>query len=209
MQSFGQRWLIVYSGILTAAFAVTVFAGFAKTPDTKFDEITVQRINIVEPDGTLRMTLSNHDKFPGLIIRGKEQPFKRPQAGMLFFNDEGTENGGLIFGGRRNEKGEVVDAGGSLTFDRFDANQEVQLMGVYDKEDRIAGLIVSDSPPNADSHRRLFVGRGDDGASSVALMDANGKKRLVLQVTVDGTPSVSFLDAEGKVVRRMLPTDAP
>jgi hypothetical protein len=58
----------------------------------------VQRINVVEPDGTLRLVLSNHSRLPGVIVRGKERPFARPQAGMLFYNDEGTENGGLVFG---------------------------------------------------------------------------------------------------------------
>jgi hypothetical protein len=68
-------------------------------------------------------------------------------AGVVFYNDEGSENGGLIFGGRKNAKGEVVDSGGALSFDRYDGNQEVQLIGVHDKEDRFAGLIVADSPP--------------------------------------------------------------
>ncbi len=47
-----------------------------------------------------------------VIVRGKENAkVDRPQAGLLFFNDEGTENGGLIFGGHRDQKGDVVDSG--------------------------------------------------------------------------------------------------
>lgn len=61
-----------------------------------FDEINVHRINVLEPNGTLRMVISDHAKLPGIIVRGKEQPFSRPQAGMIFYNDEGSENGGLI-----------------------------------------------------------------------------------------------------------------
>ena len=67
---------------------------------------------LLEPDGTLRMVISDHAKLPGIVVRGKEQPFVRPQAGLLFYNDEGSENGGLVFGGRRNDKGEIVDSGG-------------------------------------------------------------------------------------------------
>jgi hypothetical protein len=44
--------------------------------------------------------------------------------------------------------------------------------------------------------------------ASVSLMDRNGRKRIVLQVTPDGTPSISFLDAEGKVVNQLGPTRA-
>lgn len=126
-------------------------------------------------------------------------------AGVVFYNDEGSENGGLIFGGRKNAKGEVVDAGGALSFDRYDGNQEVQLIGVHDKEDRFAGLIVADSPPGGHGHRRIWVGKEDDGAARVELRDANGKKRLVLEVLADGASSLSFLDEAGKVVNRIEP----
>ncbi|MBI4551540.1 MAG: hypothetical protein HY710_04685 [Candidatus Latescibacteria bacterium] len=205
MAKLGQSVLLVYAGVLTAVFALTVWTGFASPQSTSFDELTVQRLNIVEPDGTLRLVLSNHARFPGIIVRGQERPYERPQAGLLFFNDEGTETGGLIFGGRQTAQGAVVDAGGSLTFDRYEGNQEVQLLGVYDNTDRIAGLIVSDSPPQAPSYRRLFVGRGADGTATVALMDAQGKPRLRLQVTADGTPSLALLDAQGRVVNELRP----
>jgi len=204
MADRSQRFLVVYSGVLTAVFAITVLAGFAspKPKKTILDELEVHRINVVEPDGTLRMVISNGTRLPGVIVRGKEHPrVDRPQAGMLFYNDEGTENGGLIFGGRENAKGEVVDSGGSLSFDRYGANQIVQLAGVDDKEAHIVGLFVTDSPGGgAENHSRVMVGRSQDGAAKVALMDAKGRKRLVLQVEANGTPSLTFLDADGKVV---------
>ena len=113
------RFLTIYSGALTLVFAVTLFSGFSfGNKPSVFDEINVQRINVVEPNGTLRMVISDHAKLPGIIVRGKERAFSRPQAGMIFYNDEGSENGGLIFGGHRNDKGEVVDSGGSLSFDK-------------------------------------------------------------------------------------------
>lgn len=201
-----QKFLTVYSAVLTIAFAALVLMGM-KPGGTKasFDELTVQRINVVEPDGTLRMVISNHDRLPGIIVRGKERPFERPQAGMIFLNDEASEIGGLIFGGRRNAKGEIVDSGASLSFDRYEANQVVQLIGVDDKENRFAGLSVTDSPSGSEVHRRIWVGRGEDGASVINLMDPQGRKRIVMKVDADGAPSLVFLDAEGKVVGRMVP----
>ena len=192
----GARMLAFYSGIVTAALAAVMLTGSAsKTKD--FDEINVKRINVVEPDGTLRMVISDHARLPGIVVKGKEQPFDRPQAGMIFYNDEGSENGGLIFGGRRDAQGKVVNAGGSLSFDKYDANQIVQLAGVEDSEDRFAGLIVSDSHSGTNTRRRIWVGRDDAGTASVALMDAEGKKRIVMQVKPDGTPELVFLDAKG------------
>jgi hypothetical protein len=200
------RYVAVYAALLSTLLAAAALTG-ATSGKTKaaFDELTAQRINIVEPNGTLRMVISDHARLPGIVVRGKEQPFARPQAGMLFYNDEGSETGGLIFGGRRNAKGEVVDSGGSLSFDRFEANQIVQLIGVDDKEDRFAGLVVTDSPSGSEVHRRLWAGRSDDGTASVELRDAKGRKRLVLLVTAEGKAKVSFLDDKGKVVKEVTP----
>ena len=206
MTNAQQRFLITYSAILTAAVAFAVLAAASSNRKASFDEITVHRINVVEPDGTLRMVISDHARMPGVIVRGKEAaPPERPQAGMLFFNDEGSENGGLIFGGRRNSKGEVVDSGGSLSFDRYGANQIVQLIGVDDKEDKLAGLAVVDSVTGTDNRRRIWVGRGDDGAAKIVLSDGKGRKRIVMQVTDAGAASLSFLDENGTVIQDLVP----
>ncbi|TAL73423.1 MAG: hypothetical protein EPN56_07950 [Rhodanobacter sp.] len=203
MRPLGQRFLVIYTGVLTAVFAVTVLGGGATS--TKLDTLDVQRINIVEPDGTLRMVISDHAHLPGIIVKGHEHAFDRPQAGLLFYNDEGSETGGLIFGGHRNAKGEVVDSGGSLSFDRYNANQIVQLLGVDDHEDRMAGLAVSDSQENGQGHRRIWVGRDGDGVARLALMDGAGHPRLLLEVPDTGTPSMAFLDSDGKVMQRIAP----
>jgi hypothetical protein len=150
------------------------------------------------------MVISNRDQMPGIVVRGKELPkVDRPQAGMLFYNDEGTENGGLIFGGRRNEKGEVVNSGGSLSFDKYGASQIVRIAGVDDKDNQFAGLSVDDQDKGA-SHR-VWVGRQADGAALLSLMDGAGRKRIVMQVTEDGRASLEFLDLDGRVVQRLSP----
>jgi hypothetical protein len=179
---------------------------YAAAPRARsFDEINVQRINIVEPDGTPRLVISNHARLPGVLVQGQEKRLERPQAGLLFLNDEGSEIGGLIFGGRRNEKGEIRDSGGSLSFDRYGANQIVQLLGVDDHEDKIVGLALSDSPSGTEVNRRIWLGHGQDGAATLALHDAAGRKRLLLQVAADGKTRITVLDADGKPVRELLP----
>jgi hypothetical protein len=199
--------LAVYSTVLTTLLAAFTLAGSATAQVQRFDEIDVRRINVREPDGTLRMVISNHARLPGVIVRGKENPpVDRPQAGILFYNDEGTENGGLIFGGHRNANGEVVDSGVALSFDRYGAtSQFVQLAGVQDSRNHIVGLILSDTDATG-NRRRVVIGHDKEGVASVSLMDRNGKKRILLQVAPDGNPSISFLDAEGKVVNQLGPT---
>jgi len=102
-----QKFLTIYSGTLTLAFAGVVLIGARKpAPNASFDQITVHRINVIEPDGTTRMVLSDKAEFPGAYFLGKEYPrTDRDATGMLFNDEEGTENGGLIFGGKKDKDG--------------------------------------------------------------------------------------------------------
>lgn len=201
--SKANGFLSAYAGLLTLIFLGGAVYATEKRANTA-DEITVQRINIVEPDGTPRLIISNHARLPGVLVHGKEKPLDRPQAGLIFLNDEGSEVGGLIFGGRKGKEGKVRDSGGSLSFDRYGANQVVQLLGVDDAEDRLAGLVVSDSPSGNDVRRRIWLGRGEDGAASLALLDGAGHKRIVMTVAEDGASRISVLDATGKTVKELL-----
>ena len=137
--------LAVYSTVLTTLLAAFTFAGAAAAKVQHFDEIDAHRINVREPDGTLRMVISNHARMPGVIVRGKENPpVDRPYAGMLFYNDEGSEDGGLGFGGGRRD-GHTIASGG-LLFDQYGQDQTVGI--TYDESDgrRTAGLRVWDRP---------------------------------------------------------------
>jgi hypothetical protein len=199
-----EKSLVIYSAVLSTVFALVLLMGSKPNRSDSFDEIQVKRINVVEPDGTLRMVISDHTRMPGVIVKGKELPkADRPEAGMLFYNDEGSENGGLIFGGHQNEKGQVINSGASLSFDPYGESQQlVQLAGVQDEDNRIVGLAIND-PKNHARNRRIWVGRGNDDAAVVSLADANGKKRIVMQVAADGTASLDFLDADGHVVKHV------
>lgn len=200
MTSFATKSILAISLIANGLVAVLLLTGFTSSRPATFDEITVHRINVVEPDGTLRMVISNKAALPGVIVKGKEQPPQdRPQAGMLFYNDEGSENGGLIFGGRKDGNGNVVDSGGSLSFDKYGANQIVQIAGVDDKTDQFAGMAVRDDK------KRVWIGRTGDGDAMLSLMDGNGKDRIVLKVTAAGQSSLEFLDAAGHVVKHVNP----
>jgi len=121
-------------------------AGAAAVPNT-LDELTVGRLNVIEPDGTPRMIISSRARFPGCFVRGKEipRPNRRDAAGILFVDDEGTENGGLVQRGLVNQAGKVT-AALSLTFDRFRQDQVLQLL-LDDGDDHAnAGVTIVDRP---------------------------------------------------------------
>ncbi len=192
-----NRFLAFYSGAVTALlamFLVFLLTGFRRHESgsksdspTKFASIDVQRINVVEPDGTLRMVISNKSAAPGAIIRGKEYAHPdRQSAGILFFNDEATENGGLIFGGAKDKDGKSRSYG-HLSFDQYEQDQVFTIdsedqyglhssaVTVWDRPDFPIGDLLATPPEkraeflaaHPKCHARLYIGRNQD--HSVAL----------------------------------------
>ncbi len=143
------RTFLAGATTMAAALAAIMTLTGAADPARRasFDEITVGRINIVEPDGTKRLIISNKAQFPGDFIQGKEgaRPDRRSFAGMLFINEEGTENGGLIQKGSIGADGKIA-SGLSLTFDRFRQDQALQLMNNDSTEHQMTGIKINDVP---------------------------------------------------------------
>lgn len=140
------RLLKVYSGITTALVLVLGLASFRQgDARPKFEEIDVERINIVEQDGRVRLVISNAERAPDAIFEGKSYPRSGGNsAGLTFYNDEGNENGGLYHRGRSTEQGRRASAG--LLFDQLDQDQVLGLMYSDDGRRRSAGLYVWDRP---------------------------------------------------------------
>ncbi|HWW59305.1 MAG TPA: hypothetical protein VN047_20595 [Sphingopyxis sp.] len=142
----GKRLALVAAGFMMGAAAPTALVmADSGPPKGVFDEISVKRINIVEPDGKYRLVLANSERFPGLFMEGKEyKHHSRDGGGMLFFNDEGDEVGGLTFGSKT--VGDNRRASGSLMFDQYKQDQTVGLQYSEANGNRTAGLRVWDRP---------------------------------------------------------------
>ena len=237
MKPIGQRVLMIYAGVLTAVFAVTVLSGFAASSrKLSLDELDVHRINLREPDGTLRLVISDAASAPGIIIKGKEYPHpNRKAAGMTFYNDEGSENGGLIFGGEKDADG-TKESHGHLSFDAYEQDQTLALDAHQEKDGRYTKLQFNDYPDysildeiqlmaslkdlpqdqqqarmkaffaeRGGPTRRMVLGRDTDGSVQLAMADLKGHPRIVMKVASDGTPSLQMLDADGKVTGELVP----
>jgi hypothetical protein len=55
-------FLAVYSAVVSTVVLAMVLAGAVPRSQAAFDELTVQRINVIEPNGTPRMLISNDDR---------------------------------------------------------------------------------------------------------------------------------------------------
>jgi hypothetical protein len=138
------RFLKRYAVVSTTIFAALLLAAFQQSKKTKFDEIDVERINVVEPDGKLRLVISNRPRSIGPIYKG--EPFGYAgggRPGLIFFNDEGTENGGLTFTGSRQPNGTFASSLG-MSFDQFDQDQVVTLRYDDNNGNRRLGLAFLD-----------------------------------------------------------------
>ena len=88
----------------------------------KFEEISVDRINIIDKKGTTKMVIASQDMLrKDSKDAGVNEGFT--YSGMLFRNEEGEECGGLIFNGKKTKTGQSSDAG--LTLDQYNQDQNV------------------------------------------------------------------------------------
>src|SRR6266550_1629658 len=117
-------FLAVYKAVLTVDFILVFLFAAAGRRNQNFRILTARRINIVEPDGTVRLTISNRADFPGAWNRKKEypRPDRREAAGMLFMSEEGTEQGGFIWGASQLPDG-TIENHSHLSFDQYEENQ--------------------------------------------------------------------------------------
>lgn len=116
-----------------------------------FEEIDVQRINIVEPDGTLRLALFNSVKLKRGLDGDKRQG-TGTISGMWFYNEEGYEAGGLVFDGKKISGGQKSGIG--LMFDGYRQDQTIALQH-NEKKDALTsyyedGLRIMSRPDRSD-----------------------------------------------------------
>jgi hypothetical protein len=193
-----------------ATSASLLFLTGASDSKARYDEIDVGRINIREPDGTLRMVIANRAQFPGSPWRGGEVP--RPDrdefAGMLFMNDEGTENGGLIQKGVIGADGKV-SAGLSLTFDRFRQDQVVQLLHAENGGRAFSTLAINDEADGtqfdvmqrAERMKAIEALPPEQRQAAYGELQRNNqlsRNRIRLGTTMDGGAALSLSDPQGR-----------
>jgi hypothetical protein len=176
------RLLKLYAFCSTAAFIVLALAAFTRRQaPTRFDEIDVERINVVEKDGKLRMVISNRDRSPGPIAYGKPFGYKGgSRPGMIFFNDEGTENGGLTFTGIRKPDGTYTSSG-HFSFDQYNEDQVVYLQYLDENGKMRKGLTIAD---RADIPILQLVAQQE----SIQAMPAGAKKDSAMKRFLEPRP---------------------
>lgn len=143
------HFLTGYAIVSTIAFAFILFCSYkANEKRLNVDELTLKRINLVGEDGSLRMVISNETRQHPGRMDGKDLPKRDRPAGIIFFNNEGDECGGIISGVDKKEG--VVNSGMSFTMDNYRNDQVVQILNNETYENGnveiIRGLIFNEFP---------------------------------------------------------------
>lgn len=216
------RFLVIYSATVTVVLIATTMLNVYRSPlrvsgaeqrnpkHPDFDQISVRRINIVEPDGTPRLIISDKAEFPGGFYKGKE--FTRPDrssAGMLFNDDEGTENGGMLIGGYRAPDG-TFHSYGHLSFDGYEQDQSMSLDSDQDGDERFTTYQINDNvgdtliTPEFTSALHAIKTMSDGPQKQAAIADFHKKyppyalrKRASLGREVDKASVLRLCDPDG------------
>ena len=222
------RWHRRIGMIAVVLIGALASAAFQATGErSRFTEIDVERLNVVEPDGQLVLASANTARLPDPVIAGETVPTPRTGPGMIFFDGEGWEVGGLIYG----TDGADGSAYGHFSLDQFHNDQVVYLSYQDDGRLKSAGLYIVDrkrSPTideairlrneienttgdardvlearlRGNSAQRIFVGTQNETAL-VRMRDLAGRDRIRLSVDPQGEATLEFVNEEGQVVQRL------
>jgi hypothetical protein len=139
------RLLKAYAVLSAIMFSALIFIA-ARNPSKKveFDEIDAHKINILEANGKVRLAISNSESFPGGTVEGVELKSRvgTRGAGLLFYNDDGNEDGGLVYGGKTTDG--KPDAFGTLRFDHYKQNEAIGMSYSENDGKRESGFEVWD-----------------------------------------------------------------
>lgn len=170
------------------------------------EHLVAGRIDVVERDGTPRLSLSNAKQAPDTTLAGEVLTKGRERPGVIFYNEQGDECGGITYGGRRTSDGRI-EAGGVVTMDRFDNDQIVALFYQDGPEGHSAGLQIVDRPEfslpaaikRAGELNAMPDGpEKDDAAAAFYAGIPFGSMRMLLGLLPGGDSGFELCDGESK-----------
>lgn len=137
-------WLnAVCANLAVLVLLVSAFQG-RQQGRARFTELDVERLNVIGADGKYAVVIASPARMPGNIMGGREYPRTGRGGGILFYNQDGNEAGGLIHDSQRADSS--VSAFGQLSIDRLGSDQVVALRYLESSNEWLAGLQVSHFP---------------------------------------------------------------
>ncbi len=197
-------------------------------------ELNVERINICEPDGTVKLALFNSQTIPPLWLDNEDiLPGHRQEdgiSGLMFYNNEGDECGGLIYSSQIDENG-APSMGMSMTFDQYKQDQVLQLILQKEGEMQQYGINIFDRPNTnikeslqmmedyhaeedlekkneiarklqTENAKRMFFGKDFDEQPKVVIYNKKGQEKIKL--TLEDEEAVIMINGKKVDLEKIL-----
>lgn len=158
--------------------------------------INAERININDASGKNRIVIANTDHIPQPIVAGKTYKRAYAPAGLIFYDKNGDERGGLAI---TDNKETNLNA---LAFDYKNADA-IGILAQDNKHDNYfrAGLLINDKDlsgkPGHNINRINLL--TENGNAALVMKDNNEIPRIILKVDSLGNPSIEMFDKSGNL----------
>jgi len=210
-----RRLELAVSGLGLAFAGAVAWIALAGAPTPAV--LAVERLEIVEADGSLAFVLANSDRpaaatMGGEVLLKDQEEERRGVPSIIFFDGRGDEVGGLLTGVRTTPDG--FSATRHLSLDGYRQDQTVVLAHYQDEEGSSSGLHVSDRPLDlsiVDAMAELGLEPGPsredlqaaiqaipEGVREGRLRELFGAERLFLGSTRTRSASLVLRDGAGR-----------
>lgn len=166
-------------------------------------ELTVERINVVDAAGEVRLVIAGD--MPDPIVRGEPVERTISPAGIIWHDEDGNESGGIATasfpGGTQRMivfdfTHQPTDAIGMGTYETDDGDTWMAGLRIYDRNPDVPGPVTTSEGP-----QRIVLGTQNEDAGLV-ILDPQQRERIRIGVGPDGAAAIEILDENGLVVYR-------
>lgn len=195
MKTISKSLKVILSALILLNIILIVFLTFISL-NNKQGIMEAERIDVNDKTGKNRIVIANTANIPEPIIKGKTYKRAYAPAGLIFYDKNGDERGGLAI--TDNEETNL----NALAFDYQNADA-IGILAQDNKHDNYfrAGLIINDKDlsgkPGHNINRINLI--TENGNASLVIKDNNEVPRIILKVDSFGNPSIEMLDETGKL----------
>lgn len=164
------RFYCLGSTLLAGAF---LLCAAHEARNASFDTITVHKIVVNDRQGKLAMVLTNHDDPMPSIFGGKK--LQRQGGGgneIIFYNQLGNEQGGLMWDGQLNRDGSF-HSGNTLSYDSVTTDQLLQVDDGNDNG-KLYSYMIGWNRPN------VLTGEGKDIFNQIVSAKTDAERKAIM-----------------------------
>ena len=212
-----RQLALLWTAIAVLGLALSATVAWILTTNAAMPEVlSAERLEIVEPDGSLSMVLANSMRpavatIDGQVLMEGQEEERRGMPSIVFFDGRGDEVGGMMFGVRETADG--YSSVRHLSLDAHNQDQAVILHHYQNPEGSTSGLRIVDRPDISmlDALARIGLAAGASREELQAALAAvpeeerearmqglSGANRAFLGSNLGGEATLTLRDGQGR-----------